>query len=68
MFGPVSLADIYAALGEKDRAFYWLEQAYAHRDRIEAGFPADYMGVGPILVSLHSDPRFKDPPARKRDE
>lgn len=59
-FVPVNLADIYAALGEKDRALYWLEQAYAHHDMIEAGFPADYMGVDPMLVSLRSDQRFQN--------
>jgi TolB-like protein/DNA-binding winged helix-turn-helix (wHTH) protein/lipopolysaccharide biosynthesis regulator YciM len=59
-FVPMNLADIYATLGEKDRALYWLEQAVAHRDMIQLGFPADYLGVDPMLVSLRSDPRFKD--------
>jgi TolB-like protein/DNA-binding winged helix-turn-helix (wHTH) protein/Tfp pilus assembly protein PilF len=60
MFVPMNLADVYATLGEKDRALYWLEQAVAHRDMIQLGFPADYLGVDPMLVSLHTDPRFKD--------
>jgi TolB-like protein/DNA-binding winged helix-turn-helix (wHTH) protein len=60
MFVPMNLADIYATLGEKDRALYWLEQAYTHHDMIQLGFPADYLGVDPMLASLHSEPRFKD--------
>jgi TolB-like protein/DNA-binding winged helix-turn-helix (wHTH) protein/Flp pilus assembly protein TadD len=60
MFVPMNLADIYATLGEKDRALYWLEQAVAHRDMIQLGSPADYLGVDPMLASLHSEPRFKD--------
>ena len=57
---PVNLADLYATLGEKDRAFYWLEQAYAHRDMISLGEPLDYIMVNPMVNPLRSDPRFKD--------
>lgn len=60
MFMPVNLADVYATLGDKDRAFYWLEQAYAHRDRISTGEALDYILVDPMLHSLLPDPRFKD--------
>ena len=59
-FMPVNLADLYATLGEKDRAFYWLEQAYAHRDMISLGEPLDYIMVNPMVNPLRSDPRFKD--------
>jgi tetratricopeptide (TPR) repeat protein len=57
---PVNLADAYAVLGDKDRAFYWLSQAIAHRDAIAAGEPATWMGTDPMLESLRTDPRFKD--------
>jgi TolB-like protein/DNA-binding winged helix-turn-helix (wHTH) protein len=57
---PVNLADAYAVLGDKDRAFYWLSQAIAHRDAIAAGEPATWLGTDPMLESLRSDPRFKD--------
>ena len=57
---PVNLADTYAVLGEKDRAFYWLSQAITHRDAIAQGEPATSLGADPMLESLRTDPRFKD--------
>jgi predicted Zn-dependent protease len=49
------VALIYAALGEKDQAFTWLEKAYA-----EHAFVLAYLKVEPMLDSLRSDPRFAD--------
>ena len=60
MFMPVNLADVYATLGETERALYWLEQAVAHREMISTGLPATSLGVDPMLASLRADPRFKD--------
>jgi len=52
---PYDIATIYAALGEQNRAFDWLEKAYEER----SGWLA-YLKINPILDNLHSDPRFAD--------
>jgi serine/threonine-protein kinase len=52
---PVSIASIYAGLGQKDQAFEWIEKGYEVRD--------DWMmmlKVDPRLDSLRSDPRFTE--------
>jgi eukaryotic-like serine/threonine-protein kinase len=46
-------APIYAALGEKDKAFEWLEKAYEERSI------GDIQAV-PVYDPLRSDPRFAD--------
>jgi eukaryotic-like serine/threonine-protein kinase len=52
---PTTIPRIYAQLGDKERAFEWLEKAYADRDselvelRVEPGYDP-----------LRSDPRFAD--------
>ncbi len=50
---PALIALIYTALGDNDKAFHWLEKAYAERD-------ADLclLGVDPRLDNLRGDPRF----------
>jgi eukaryotic-like serine/threonine-protein kinase len=55
--GPVAyyLACAYAALGDKDEAMRWFEEAYQRR----AGLLVS-IGVRPGLEPLRSDPRFKD--------
>jgi tetratricopeptide (TPR) repeat protein len=52
---PYPIAAIYAALGQKEEAFAWLERAYDQRDSW-----MDYLGVDPRLDNLRSDPRFAD--------
>jgi serine/threonine-protein kinase len=52
---PTYIAWVYGALGEDDRAFFWLERALesrdvALRDSIRSG----------ILRELHADPRYAD--------
>jgi TolB-like protein/Tfp pilus assembly protein PilF len=52
-FSPQFIAVIYTGLGDKDKAFEWLEKAYEERDPRQ--FPIKSVA---ILRSLHSDPRF----------
>lgn len=48
---PIDLAAIYAALGDRDRAFSWLEKGLAKRK-------VYLVKVHPFLDSLRVDPRF----------
>ena len=59
-FLPVNLALTYAALGEKDRAFYWLEQAYQHREIVGTDIPLAFLVRDPMADPLRSDPRFAE--------
>jgi hypothetical protein len=52
---PASVAAIYAALGDKDEAFAWLEKAEETRDGILVRLKVDSR-----YDSLRSDPRFAD--------
>jgi TolB-like protein/DNA-binding winged helix-turn-helix (wHTH) protein/Flp pilus assembly protein TadD len=47
------IAGVYARLGEKDRAFAWLDQAYENRD-----FFMTFLQTDPAMDPLRSDPRF----------
>ncbi len=47
------IAEVYAFRGEADRAFEWLERAYAQRDSGIAEMKGD-----PLLKSLERDPRY----------
>lgn len=52
---PYRLAEIYAALGQPDQAFVYLEKAYqAHAMHL------CNLKVEPTLDPLRSDPRFTD--------
>ena len=48
-------AVIYAGLGEKDRAFEWLEKAFNERAEFLI-----YLKTDPRLETLRTDPRFLD--------
>jgi len=50
-----SLARVYAGLVEKDKAFEWLERAYAERS-----VGLSLLKVDPRFDPLRSDPRFAD--------
>jgi Flp pilus assembly protein TadD len=52
---PYFMACIHIALGEKDRAFDWLEKSYAERSSWMA-----LLKVDPAVDGLRSDPRFHD--------
>ena len=51
---PTFIAVLYAALGETNNAFQWIEKAYAERDLYLAGIKVD-----PSFDSLRSDERFR---------
>lgn len=52
---PVAMAQIYIGLGDKDRAFAWLEKAYQERSYFMA-----FLKVIPLADPLRSDPRLDD--------
>jgi TolB-like protein/DNA-binding winged helix-turn-helix (wHTH) protein/Flp pilus assembly protein TadD len=60
MFAPENLAVAYFALGDKDRAFYWLGQGYEHREMASHDWGVMILKVDPLLAPLRSDPRFTD--------
>ena len=55
------IATIYIALGDRDRAFAWLEKAYQERS-----FAMVYLKVHPAYDPIRADPRFVDLLARLR--
>ena len=52
---PWWMAIIYSDLGDKDKAFFWLEKCYQRREHDLA-----FSKVWPMFNSLHSDPRYQD--------
>ena len=58
VFAPINIAAAYAAINDKERAFYWLEEGYKQRGRSTPGVPLSEVGVYSGLEPLHSDPRF----------
>jgi hypothetical protein len=54
------MATAYAILGDNDRAFYWLEQAYEHREMVSIDGGVYFLPSEPAYDPLRSDPRYKD--------
>ncbi len=50
---PFDIAVVYIGLGDKDRAFEWLEKAYVDRS-----YSLTWLRSNPVFDSLRSDPRF----------
>jgi serine/threonine protein kinase/tetratricopeptide (TPR) repeat protein len=54
LYDPYGVADAYAELGDKDKAFRWLDRCYAEQ------VPMSFLMVEPDLENLRSDPRYTD--------
>jgi hypothetical protein len=52
---PYGVAQIYAALNDKEQTYEWLETAY--RDR---AVWMSYLAVDPLFDSIRSEARFRD--------
>jgi TolB-like protein/DNA-binding winged helix-turn-helix (wHTH) protein/Tfp pilus assembly protein PilF len=52
---PYGLAQIYAALNDKEQTFKWLQNAYDDR-----AVWMSYLAVDPVFDGYHSDQRFQD--------
>lgn len=53
-FSPVNVALVHTALGNKDRAFFWLAKGVDARDP-----QMIWLRVEPQFESIHADPRFQ---------
>ena len=52
---PYGLAQIHAALGDREQTFKWLQSAYDGR-----AVWMTYLAVDPVFDNYRSDPRFQD--------
>ena len=52
-YDPPSVASAYAELGDKEKAFYWLNKAYDEHELL-------FIKTEPVYSSLHGDPRYAD--------
>lgn len=57
LYLPGALAQLYAALGEKDRAFFWLEEYRQHHD-VATADATIFFKTDPWFAAVRSDPRF----------
>jgi len=60
VFAPENMAYARLASGDKDRAFYWLEQAYLHRDVVSTDWGLMIIQEDRLFDPLRTDPRFAD--------
>jgi serine/threonine protein kinase/Tfp pilus assembly protein PilF len=60
IYVPRVIAEVYAHLGDANRAFYWLEEGYKHRDRISQYGNIACIRADHELDSIRDDPRFRD--------
>jgi tetratricopeptide (TPR) repeat protein len=60
LFAPGNLAKFYTILGDKDRAFFWLEQGFQQREMAGQDGGAFPLKGNPIYDPLRSDPRYQD--------
>jgi len=56
---PGILAEEYAALGDQDRAFHWLEQGCNHPHQAASDPILQFVKVDPGFAPLRSNPRFR---------
>ena len=60
-YWPGVTAQAYAMLGDKERAFYWLEDAYTHRrESYNDPYLWGRLRIDPGFDSLRSDPRYEN--------
>jgi tetratricopeptide (TPR) repeat protein len=52
---PYPVATVYAALGDKDRAFEWLEKVYQ-----DHSYYVVWLNIDPVFDQMRADPRFQD--------
>lgn len=56
---PGLIAETYTALGDKNRAFYWLREGCEHRQMTASDPVLQWVKVDYGFVPLRTDPRFK---------
>jgi len=54
------LAQAYAMMGDKDRAFYWLREGVDHHQKAISDPILEWTKIDPGFASLHPDPRFAE--------
>lgn len=60
VYFPGILAQLYAKLGDKDRAFYWLREGIEHHTKAISDPILEWTKVDPGLASLRADSRFSE--------